>query len=109
MKINLNTNTVFCANAAISRKLVPLKNYQGPLLKLTKEDESKIKMLQGRIITLELEHFSFSKYIACAKTVGINTLEKLWDIEHTIWVLNEEIKNIKRRRFNAQKEQVSAE
>ena len=41
---------------------VPLSQYKGPVLKLTKGDKEKIAVLENSIASLEIELYKLSKY-----------------------------------------------
>lgn len=85
-----------------TRKLVPISEYKGPILRLTKSDKFEINRLKNEIIKLELEHFDLSKYIACAKHISRGVQDKLDFIGICIQSLNEQIQNIKTSRLQKQ-------
>lgn len=65
MKITGNYNLNFTGNPIVvnGRKLIPAKDYNGTILKLTKKDKEIIDLLKEEISKLEYEHYTLSKKI----------------------------------------------
>lgn len=93
-------------NIPVGKNLVPKTEYQGPILKLTKNEQAKIKKLQESAITLEIEQIKLNDII---KSPHISNkekyplLNKLDKIEHWLEKIKEEIQNIKIERLKQQK------
>ena len=78
--------------------LVPLKKYKGPLLKLTKAEETKIAALQANINELEIELYNIDKFCSTRHlTYGQENyyFNKIDIINTHIRELKEEIRKIK--------------
>ena len=85
--------------------LVPIKNYSGPILKLTKEDKDKINILQKSISQLEIELYKLKNYFGY-KQMSTQTsnyyADKFDNINFKIENLREMIKEIKISRLKSQ-------
>lgn len=107
MKITGNYNLNFTGNPIVvnGRKLIPAKDYNGTILKLTKKDKEIIDLLKEEISKLEYEHYTLSKKIMYLRPKShkkyIYDLE-LRNIEEQIDSLRSEIIEIKKARFNKQ-------
>ncbi len=86
--------------------LIPLKDYKGPILKLTEGDIIKIKQLQASINQLKCELYKLETYATRKK---MNTVERehysdrAISLDVRISMLENEIKSIKINRLNMQK------
>ena len=87
-----------------SRKLVPLKEYKGTILKLTPKDKEKISKLLEQRTYLEFELISISKLLEKKKTIieSSGLFNRLMKIEAEIRQIEDMIKDIK---INRQKKQ----
>ena len=63
MEITNNYNLNFTGKSIFvnGRKLVPAKDYNGKILKLTKKDNEAIDLLKEEISKLEYEYYSLSQ------------------------------------------------
>ena len=88
--------------------LIPANKYKGPLLKLTKEDKTKIAALQEDINRIELEHYKINQYIQTKKNLSFNVLDILYTqsdrLEYRIEQLKNMIREIKMNRLKTQKD-----
>lgn len=84
--------------------LVPLSEYKGPILKLTKSDKAKIKELSNTKASLELDLYNIENILKEKKLASeLNWYNNLYDsILYKIEYLNEQIKQIKIDRKNQQ-------
>ena len=85
---------------------VPLSEYKGPILKLTKPDIKKIDKLKDVRFQYEMELIDIEKLLANKKisTAQFNFLmNKKMKIEHSIEDIISAIKEIKINRLNIQK------
>lgn len=73
--------------------LVPIKNYKGPILKLTEAEQTKIKAIQDNITQLEIELFNLQSFYK-NKKFQTRELEYFIDKEYKIKDQIEEFKNI---------------
>ena len=110
MRINLlsnSTNPYFQAKSIIinGQKLIPKSEYNGPILKLTKNDMRKISNLRASIANLELERLRLEEYYD-AKFIGINKrdffTEAFENIDYQIDILKDKIELIKASRLKKQ-------
>ncbi len=103
MKIqSINFNTQFTG-------MVPLKNYKGPMLKLTKADKEKIAALQENINQMEFELYHLERQFNAGRlrTEKWNFLaEREGKLLERIDYLKDMIRNIKIERLNKQKKQI---
>lgn len=86
--------------------LVPLKKYKGPLLKLTKAEETKIAALQANINDMEIELYQINKFIGGKKLTQAQTdyyYNKIDLINVRIRELKEKIREIKINSFKSTK------
>lgn len=85
---------------------IPMKNYKGPILQLTKDETEKIAKIQDNISQLEIErykilqffegkHISYQQYDYYANTLNL--------LEYRIEQARELIREIKVNRFTIQK------
>ena len=88
-----------------AKKLVPLSQYKGPVLKLTKGDKEKIAALEDSIASLEIELYKLSKYqrkkISEKQKFMSDSAQMHLDAE--ISLLRQEIQDIKMNRLNKQR------
>ena len=88
-----------------AKKLIPLSQYKGPVLKLTKTDKEKIAVLENSIAALEIELYSISKY----QRKKISEKQKFLSdsaqmhLDARIRLLRQEIQDIKMNRLNKQR------
>ena len=85
--------------------LVPIKNYNGQILKLTKEDKDKINSLQKSISQLEIELYRLEKYFSnkhLSTQISNYYADKFDNINFKIENLREMIKEIKISRLKSQ-------
>lgn len=106
MNINQVSAQSFTALPAQTRKLIPISEYKGSFLKLTKEDNDKINSIRKEITKLELEHYDLSKYVAYAKHISREFQDKIYFIEQCIQSLNEQIRDVKASRLRKQAEAI---
>lgn len=97
MNINTNIN--------MRGKMVPLKNYRGPVLKLTKADKKKIEAIQENINQYTHEIMQLQRKL---DTLSICPLydyiyEEKAKLEYQVDVAMSYIQKIKTERFNKQK------
>ena len=88
---------------------VPLSEYKGPILKLTKPDIKKIDKLKDVKFQYEMELIDVEKLLASKKisTAQFNFLmNKKNKIEHLIQDIIDTIKEIKINRLNIQKSKI---
>lgn len=86
--------------------IVPLKNYKGPLLKLSDDDKRRIEQLQETVGLLEHELYRLQRYYSVHKMTSPEKdryFNRCMVIESEIEDLLNEIKNIKINRLNMQK------
>ena len=106
MKINNSVyNQNFCANPKTLqsvRKLVPLSEYKGKLLKLTPEDEIKISKLQAECEKLDYQYYEMAKYISLSQKVSKSRIEALKQVKFCIESLQAQIRDIKINRLSQQ-------
>lgn len=76
--------------------LVPIKNYKGPILKLTETDNIKIRNCQEHIAQLEIEIYKL-KNLSTGKHLQIRELSYYLDKENMYKYKIEEYKNIVKR------------
>lgn len=93
-----------------TRNLVPANEYKGPILKLTKADKEKIKLLQKQKACYELELETLIKYsnkikIMCAE--GLRLHHKIFSMENNIRIVEDMIKEIKTSRLAKQIKKLS--
>ena len=85
---------------------IPLKQYKGPVLKLTKDEESKISILQANINNFEIELYQLGK-IFDGKNLSTSQanyyFNKVENINSQIKDLKRMIREIKINRLNIQK------
>ena len=85
---------------------IPLKQYKGPVLKLTKDEEAKISALQENINNYEIELYRLTK-LYDGKKLSTNQanyyLNKVETINAHINELKQLIREIKINRLNMQK------
>ena len=89
------------------RNLRPLSEYQGPILKLTTAEKSRIAKLEETISDLRFEIHALEKKIIKPRMRTMQENFYYGQIEHLeSWIssLKKEIKQIKINRFNKQKE-----
>lgn len=101
MKINFFSTNNFCA-----RNLKPLSDFNGPVLKLTKEDIKKIEILRRVLANYELQAF---KIRSCMNPKNNERLryyynDQLVHISMKIEEVKKQIKYIKVERYRKQKE-----
>ena len=100
LKISAKSNVQF-------RGMVPVKDYKGPVLKLTEDDIEKINKLQNSISQLEFEIYGINKLFEYKKLTP-NELNfyynKLDILEFQIKLLKDSIRQIKIDRLNIQKQ-----
>ena len=106
MKINIYSNQNFTANP---KKLIPLSEFKGPILKLTKEEAESIKSMEEEIGKLILEKDSILSYLSRAKNSSVALFHKFSTQEHIIDTrikfLREKIREIKINRITIQRNQ----
>ncbi len=107
--VNYSFNSTFQAKPIYlkGKKLIPRTEYKEPILKLTKNDEKKINLLQNEIANLELEHLSLAEYYshnAAAILRRDNYDNAFFKIKAQIDSLKNEIEDIK---YNRHQEQIS--
>ena len=87
------------------KKLTPLKDYKGVVLKLTIKDKKQIEKYNAEIAKLECDLYKFCRYEDQAKSQPENIY--FWNkkdmIESAIDKLRALIKQIKQNRLNIQK------
>lgn len=88
-----------------NRNLVPINQYNGVILKLTKADKEKITVLQKQKAQYELELHALIKQaekikIFCKDQIRI--VHKIFSMESNIKLVEEMIKNIKTSRLSKQ-------
>lgn len=101
MAIKPIINTVYA-----SRKLIPIAEYKGPILKLTKKEQATVQQLEKEITALELEQFNIKSYMDKTKLTSEQEdilYDKLNRLSSWIKEFRENIQNIKIERFNKQK------
>lgn len=99
IKISAKSNVQF-------RGMVPIKDYNGPVLKLTEDDIEKINKLQNSISQLEFEIYGINKLFENKKLTSgeLNFYyNKLAILEYQIKSLKDSIRQIKIDRLNIQK------
>jgi len=100
MKINSSEKQAFTA------KMVPLKEFTGPILKLTKKDKAEIDALLKKRAMLDLELVKLRDFIhrTPAKTYSMEHYQdRAWyDLENAIAVIDDMIKTIKTNRMKKQ-------
>ena len=87
-----------------ARKLVPLSEYKGPVLKLTEADKEKIAEIRDFIIKLEMEIFKLERYHKFAKYTNKVYDDIICTLKHGIEAASEEIREIKIARMQQQRE-----
>ena len=88
------------------RKLIPLGQHKGPILKLTKREKSEIAILEKELAEKIASACKFRSYIQNSNLsidMKRNYYSKLWDIEMDIDILKNKIREIKVNRYNHQK------
>ena len=100
----MNINSV--DRQSFTAKLVPLKEYKGPILKLTKKDKAEIDELLKKRAMLELELSKLRDYFVRtpANTESMaHFQDRAWyDVEKAIEIIDEMIKTIKTNRMKKQ-------
>ena len=106
MEINQISDLNFAANPRKGRKLIPLSEYQKPLLKLTKSDNVKIEQLQARRTELAVEQYKISSYVSFRPQMSIDLKrhyqDKLNDLNMEIEDIDNQIRKIKETRYQKQ-------
>ncbi len=90
------------------RRLVPISEYKGAILKLTEKDKKEIGKLQKKLVALEIEHYDMQKYINSVKHVSDNFWQKFYGIAQWIESLKAQIKDIKMNRLGIQNAKLQA-
>lgn len=104
MNINQVSTNSFKAKIVVPpRKFVPLTEYKGPILKLTKSDINKIAELTETLTKLEIEYYDLNKYIRFAKVITRGLQDKMYFLENCIESLKLQIRDVKISRLNQQK------
>ncbi len=89
--------------------MVPLKNYKGPILKLTPKEEQKIAGLQENINRMEFEIYNLNKIYGSKSHLRVKEFNyyvgRVEKLTLMIDDLKQMIRDIKVKRFNKQKEQ----
>ena len=108
MNININQITPLSLKSNVKRRLIPLKEHNGPKLDLMFYEKDEIKLLKEQILQLELEARDV------IRTTSINNhltgyqknkcQYKLFSIEDTIRELKDRIYYIKQSRYKKQME-----
>ena len=102
--ISMNVNSF--DRQTFTAKLVPLKEYKGPILKLTKKDKAEIDELLKKRAMLDLELSKLKDYVARtpAQTEAMaHFQDRAWyDVEKAIEIVDEMIKTIKTNRMKKQ-------
>ena len=103
MQISSINTTTFQA-----RKLIPLSEYKGKVLKLTPKDKAKIDKLMNKKSELILELTSIDRLLNKKKTIieSSSLFERKDTIERQISILEEEIRKIKIDRFQKQNSKI---
>lgn len=87
------------------KKLIPISEYKGPVLKLTKADCKAIEKLQEKIENIEMEHLKIISLLS-DKQLSNNTRDYYSDVcielESQIKTLRDEIEKIKLDRHKKQ-------
>ncbi len=86
--------------------MIPLKNYKGPILKLTNSETERIAALQKNINNMEIELYQLNKIFEGKRLTTIQGnyyLNKIEAINAQITELKQIIRDIKINRLNAQK------
>lgn len=99
MNISINQT-----NITSRGKLIPKSAYKGPILKLTKAEQARIKALEENKAKLECEIYGIANYvkIKCKGNIS-DSLNTKWDIlDHRIEQINTLIHEIKTNRLNKQ-------
>ena len=100
----MNINTV--DRQSFTAKLVPLKEYKGPILKLTKKDKSEIDALLKKRAMLDLELSKLRDFIhrTPAQTESMaHYQDRAWyELENAIAIIDDMIKTIKTNRMKKQ-------
>ena len=111
MNINKVSNINFCAKPIIvnGKKLVPLSEFQGPILKLTKADEKKIEILRAQLNALENDYGAILRYINVRRNINHmknHYAKKLAEISKKKEAILSEIENVKIARYKKMTENV---
>lgn len=87
-----------------SRKLVPIKDFQGPVLKLTKGDKARIEDLQKKKGLLEFDYCKVINYCKekCFGVISDNFANEIGKLEFEIKLIDHAIKEIKINRYKKQ-------
>ena len=103
MQITSINNQTFQA-----RKLVPIAEYTGKILKLTPKDKEKIAKLMGKKSELTLELVSIDRLLEKKKTIieSSSLFERRCVIENEIRILEDKIKEIKLERAKKQNSKI---
>ena len=87
-------------------RLVPINEYSGPILKLTKEEIARVSALQENIAQLEIELYGLNKHFSQKRLLTPEWsyfAGKVDNITTKIDILKDMIKEIKMKRLNSQK------
>ena len=100
------TSMTNCSSRPTFRGLIPKSQYNGIILKLTKQEKSKIAEYEKEIANLELEHIKLADFYA--KNEHNNSIQeycsqKMVKLEHFMATLKDMIREIKTSRLNTQK------
>lgn len=107
MKINKLTITNFETNPIIKKgkKLIPLAEFKGPILKLTTHDKQEIDLLENQLHELDLEYVTILRYVSTKRNIN-HLLDfyrgKLLDIKTSMSQIKKQIHNIKIARYQEQ-------
>lgn len=100
MQIYGNSNIQF-------KRMIPLKNYEGPVLKLTQAETKKVQALQESVNQTEIELYNLHKKYSGKRlpSAQFQFYSSTWDfLEYRIEMLKEMIREIKVNRFAIQKQ-----
>lgn len=102
--MNISVNTYNC-NFQADKRLIPLAQYKGPILKLTRNDKAKIAQYRKTISSLELDTYKLEALAKKSKSAKETSyfFDKIQRTLFEIEKLREKIREIKIARFNKQK------
>ncbi len=102
-----NANPKMSGVVVNGKKLIPLSEHKGPVLKLTAGDKKVIAALREKIAALEIELIKFKDFFS-KHNFGVNSRSTIDNriicMEAQIKSWNEDINNIKRQRYLKQQE-----